>query len=226
MYFMPIHRFRRRGAALVTGALATAVALSGCASPNPVPRTVFPSQTAPPLMAAPLTPVPTFTGYAPPLNAISTTLRWPQPSPVMHFPMPWIDFAVVITNSSTFSFKQIEPVVVLGLCTCNPARHDLRPHEALQVWDATSKVWRMMTSAIMKPDGSYSYAQQIPPIDLGPQASTVINYRLMMSSTAKQTGMVDGNGSVAIYVVQTPGHERLVTKSEADAAQLLVYKVN
>lgn len=207
----------------MTGLLSVGGALTGCASAPERSATRFPHDTDPPLVSLTLPPVPTYSGYAPPLNAVTTTLGWPSPTPPMRYPMDWLEFSVTLANTSGTAFRDLEPVIVMGQCTCNPAKYHLRPYDVLQIWDDTLSGWRNTNTALQKADGSFTSAQQTPPINLAAKGTVTLRYRIQLANPAKQTGLIDGSGSLNVYVLQLPGHERLVTSIGPDAAEPLEY---
>lgn len=221
---MAMHRSRKQGAALAAVLWAIGGVLTGCASAPARSAVAFPHDTNPPLLSLTLPPVPTYSGYAPPLNAVTTTVDWPYPVPPMRYPMDWLPFTVTLTNESGTAFHELEPVIVMGQCTCNPGKYYLRPYDVLQIWDPQQGGWRNINSAIQKSDGTYTSAQQAAPIDLPAHRTASVRYRIQLANPAKQAGLVDGDGSLNVYVLQLPGHERVITGLGPDVTEPLRYE--
>ena len=221
---MPIFRSAGRMAALAC-AVGLLTALAGCGSEAAMPQVAFPSATAGAQIQAqlPVTPAASYTGYAPPLNAIATRISGIPTSLKLTYPMGWQTFTVELTNTSGFDFLDIDPLVVLGQCTCNPDDYNLAPHTSLQLWDAATNAWKGVQVSDMSKDGTYRYSGQVGPINLASKASLTLHFRMTIARTTRETGLRSGTGSLDVFVLQLPGHTRLNVGSGPDATVPLAY---
>jgi hypothetical protein len=248
---MPTSRAARRShavasaptLALALAGTAFALTLAGCASqampkvdyPTPAAGTriadqqsvqpVAPIQPVQPVV--PITPAPSYTGYAPPYNAITARISGLPSGATLTYPMPWLTFSVTLTNTSTFAFHGLDPLLVFGQCTCSPHAHGIAPSVNLQRWDAGSGTWKNIRASEMSERGVYKYASQLGSVDLGPKAAATYRYRLQLSrtlGTGKRSGYVDGTGSLNVYVLQLPKHTRLSAGLDPEAAVPLAYR--
>jgi hypothetical protein len=214
-------------AALVC-AVGFATAVAGCSSEAAMPQVAFPSATVNAQIQAnmPVTPAASYTGYAPPLNAITTRISGIPSGLKLTYPMSWQTFTVQVANTSTFDFVDIEPLVVLGQCTCNPDDYNLAPHTALQLWDAATNAWKGVQVSVMGKDGTYKYTGQVGTTNLGPKASLILRFRMAVVRTTKETGLKSGTGSLDVFVLQLPKHTRLSVGDGPDATVPLAYSFN
>jgi hypothetical protein len=215
----------RRITVRVLGAVLVAASLTACASDKTPPSVAFPSPTEAPVHEVTLPPVSSYSGYQPPLNAITTQISGIPDNTRMYYTMAPLEFTVTIKNSSTFTFQNLEPLVVLGQCTCNPAEADAAPYEFLEYWDAQVSAWRPTATNKVRPDLSFEYNHQIQPITLGAKASVSIKYRVYLGKAPKETGLVKGAGALDYYVLQLPGHNRVKVDTSPDASVPLIYAV-
>jgi hypothetical protein len=222
---MSIHRASLRFTVGLVGGVLALGSLGACASEAKVPSVAFPSASEPPVREVTLPPVSTYTGYAPPLGVVSARISGMSANATMSFKMTPMTFTVTIANSSSFTFKDLEPLVVLGQCTCNPANADAVPYEYLEVWDETGKLWRPVTYSEVGADQTFSYGKQLAPQTLGPNASLSFRYRLYLGKAPKETGLVNGVGSLNFYVLQLPNHTRVKVDTSPDASLALTYAV-
>lgn len=222
-----MHRYRtaRRLAALAGAVLALA-AVGGCSSGAPLPAVAFPSDTAPTILTVPTGPQPSYTGYAPPLNAVQSQIAGLPAGLTLTYPMTPVTFTVTVKNTSTFAFKQLEPLVVLGQCTCDPTDYNLPPHTILDYWDTTTNAWKSVPAAEMGPKGSYSYSQEIGLINLDPKATLSFRFRMSLAKTTRQLGLTNGTGSLDFFLLQSPSHSRITVGLAPDVAFPLTYKFN
>ena len=51
-----------------------------------------------------------------------------------------------------------------------------------------------------------------------------MRYRIQLANPFKQAGLVDGDGSLNVYVLQLPGHERVITGIGPDVTEPLRYE--
>lgn len=214
----------------MAGAVGLAGALAGCAATQAMPVIAFPTDTAPSVLNVPVaaSPVASYTGYAPPLGQVTTQISGLDSSatlsyPAIHGPTVYVTFDVTITNKSTFSFQNLEPLVEFGLCTCNPKGAGAPPSGFLETYEADTATWKPISYAEQAPDNSFSFAKQVGTINLGPHASVTIRYRFSLGKTAKEPGLISGTGSLNYYVMQLPAHTRLQVGSGPDASHLLTY---
>jgi hypothetical protein len=229
----PVFRSARRIAAAV-GAAGLFAALAGCAATQSMPVVAFPSDTAPSVLNIPIaaTPSASYTGYAPPLGQVTTQMSGLTTDatlayPVIHVATVWLTFSVTITNHSTYTFQNLEPLVVLGLCTCNPKAASAPPSGFLETFDTGTNAWKAISYSQLAADNSFSYAKQVGTISLGSKASVTFQYRFSLGKTTKEPGLTAGAGSVNYYVMQLPAHTRVQVGTGPDASHLLTYpKVN
>lgn len=221
---MPIFRSAGRMAALAC-AIGLSTALAGCGSEVATPPVAFPSATAGAQIQAqmPVTPAASYTGYAPPLNAITTRISGIPVGLELTYPMGWQTFTVELTNTSDFDFLGIDPLVVLGQCTCNPNDYNLAPHTSLQLWGAATNAWKHVQISEMGKDGTYSYSGQVGTTNLAPKASLTLLFRMTVARTARETGLRPGTGSLDVFVLQLPKHTRLSVGDGPDATVPLAY---
>jgi hypothetical protein len=231
---MPGSRPVRRPAATVRTVLALVAtlalgALAGCASEQPMPKVDYPTAEAGAQIVnqQPVSASPTYTGYAPPYNAITAQFTGIPAHTRFAYPMPWLTFSVTITNTSDFAFQGIDPLLVFGQCTCNPHGYGIAPSTSLQLWDAATGTWKGIRSSEMNSSGVYKYSPQLGSVDLGPKATATYRYRVQLSRTAaKKTGYVGGAGSLNLYVLQLPKHTRLSAGLNPEASVPLTYAFN
>lgn len=227
---MPAFRRRSRRAALVLAASAASAAVLGtaaCTAAPSVPVVDFPSAATVQPYSVVVTPVPKYTGYAPPFGAVKTTISGLSADTVLSYTKvpDWVDFTVTLTNTSSASFVDIEPLVVFGQCPCNPGNYDLAPHTSVQLWESDTQAWKNITTADLNPRLGFSEQQQVPGIDLGPKAFTSFDYRMVMVSTLKEPGLVSGDSSLNVYVLQLPGRSRISVGQAPDATAALTYHI-
>jgi hypothetical protein len=224
---MTAHRFAKRSIVGVGAATASLLALAtGCASnPGTLPAVTFPSATTPQLYQISVPPRPSYTGYAPPLGVVTTTISDVSSNVTMSFPMSWVTFTVTTKNTSDFSFVNIESLIVFGQCTCNPQDYNLAPHTILQYLDPTTNAWKSITSAVMNSKQQYKSQSQTGPMNLGPDKTVTIQYRMELANTVKEKGLVPGPGSLNVFLLQLPARTRLSASEAADAILPLTYQV-
>jgi hypothetical protein len=225
---MSIHRFARR--ATVTAGAAAAVLVSclvsGCSSDASVPTAAFPSPTAPQVYAVTPAPAPTYTGYAPPLNDVTTAISGLSANMKMVYPMQWVTFTVTLDNMSDFPFVNIEPLVVFGQCACDPKYHSIAPSATVEYLPTGTHTWTKIALSTMDSTGSYQNWNQIPSVNLGPNATRTLTYRMQMNKSINlKPGLVTGAGSLDIFVLQEPGRTRLSVGAAPDATVPLTYVV-
>jgi hypothetical protein len=216
-------RRRLLGAAAVL-ALASFGA-SGCTSDPALPHVDFPSATSAPSIGSvvQVSPAASYTGYAPPLNAITAKFSDIAPNATMTFPMTPVTFTLTLTNTTSFSFQNVQPLVVLGQCTCNPTHYNLTPGVDMQYWDVKTNAWLKMAAGEMGSGMTYSYAPQTGSINLGPHATISYKYRMSLGNIRRDVGLVNGTGSLTVYVLQMPGRSRLSVGLDPDASVPLTY---
>jgi hypothetical protein len=223
---MHISRAAKGTAAVVTAALLT-WPLAGCAAPSSTPAIAYPSATVPQVYAASPVPVTSYTGYAPPYNAVTTTLSGLAANTTLAFPMQWANFTVTLRNTSSFSFKNIEPLLVLGTCTCNPKGHDIAPHTTIEFDNPTTNAWQTLEVASMDSTGLYKDWNEVPEVALPAQSTVTLQYRMKLAKSADlQTGVVPGPGTLDVFLLQEPDRTRLSIGSGPDATASLTYSVN
>ena len=219
---LPRLRLRLAGAA---AALALGFAASGCTSSPALPHVDFPSATSAPSIGTvvQVSPAATYTGYAPPLNAITARFSGIASDPTLTFPMTPVTFTLTLTNSSSFSFQNIQPLIVFGSCTCNPTHYNLTPGVDIQYFDTKTSAWLKMAAGEMGSGLTYSYAPQTGSINLGPHATISYNYRMSLGNTKRDLGLVNGTGSLTAYILQMPQRSRLSVGLDPDASVPLTY---
>ncbi len=216
----------RRCTAAVTAAGVAVGVLAGCASEQAMHSIAFPSSSAGAQIVGqiPVTAAPSYTGYAPPLNAISVRISGLPSKVTLRYPMAWLTFSVTISNTSSFAFKALDPLLVYGQCTCSPANYHIAPSTTLDLWDAATGTWRSLQPSEMNSQGVYKYGAQTGSIDLVPKATVTYKYRFMLSrTTGRKTGLVDGTGSLNMYVLQLPKHTRVSVGLAPEATVPLTY---
>jgi hypothetical protein len=207
-------------------ALVAGVGLAGCATEASMPAVAYPSASvgAQLVVQVPVTPAPSYTGYAPPLGAIAVRFSGLQARTRMHYPMGWLTFSVTLTNTSGFAFRSLDPLLVFGQCTCTPANYGIAPSSSLQLWDAAAAGWKPIQSSELNSRQTYKYVPQLGSIDLGPHAAVTYKYRIQLSRTAgRMKGLVDGTGSLSMYVLQLPKHTRVSVGLDPEASVPLTY---
>lgn len=216
---------RIRGVLATAGAALLLGASAGCAADQSVPHVDFPSATAAPSIGTvfQVSPAPTYTGYAPPLNALRATVTGLPGGQVMKYPMDPVAFTVTVTNTSSFAFQNIQALIVMGQCSCDPADYDLPPHTSLQYWNTQAKAWASISASEMGTGLTFGYTNQTGPLNLGGHASVTYTYRISLARTAKETGLVNGSGSFNVYLLQLPRHTRLKVGLDPDATVPLTY---
>jgi hypothetical protein len=230
----PVPRFRRparRRASRSGRAFAAVVAVlslgaaAGCAADQSLPRVDFPSASPVPSIGTvfQVSPAPSFTGYAPPLNALQVTVSGLNSGQVMKYPMDPVTFTVKITNTSSVPFHDIQALIVMGQCTCNPKGYGLPPHTSLQYWNTQTKAWTNISVSEMGTGLTFRFDNQAGPLDLAGNASASYTYRVSLARMTKETGLVDGTGSLAVYMLQLPRHTRLKVGLDPDASVSLTY---
>jgi hypothetical protein len=216
----------RRCTAAVTAVGAAVGVLAGCASAQAMPTIAFPSASAGGQIVGqiPVTAAPSYTGYAPPLNAISARITGLPTKVTLRYPMAYLTFTVTISNTSSFAFQGLDPLLVYGQCTCSPANYHIAPGTVLDLWNAATGTWKSIQPSEVNSKGVYKYTAQLGTIDLGPKATVTYKYRFMLGRTAtRQTGLVDGAGSLNLYVLQLPKHTRLSVGLAPEASVPLTY---
>jgi hypothetical protein len=216
---------RRAATAAAAFGLAAAV-LAGCSSEQAMPQIAFPSASAAGQLigAMPVSPSPSYTGYAPPLNAVTAQVSGIPDNARLSYPMSWLTFTVTYANTSTFAFQGLDPLIVFGQCTCAPANYGIAPSTNLQVWNAAAGTWKAVNAAEQNAAGTFKYAAQLGSIDLGPKASVTYKYRFELGRTAaRETGLVDGTGSLNVFVLQLPRHTRVSAGLAPEASVPLAY---
>jgi hypothetical protein len=206
-------------------ALALAGA-AGCSSGDGVPPVAFPSASAAASIGTvvQVTPAPSYTGYSPPLNAITAQITNIPSTATLVYPVTsQVTFTVTLTNTSTFAFRNIQPLVVMGQCTCNPTHYNISPRLQMQYWDTSTKLWTGMAAGDMSTGDTYSYALQTGPINLGAHATISYNYRMSLQNTRREPGLVNGTGSLTVYILQMPQRSRLSVGLQPDASVPLAY---
>jgi len=226
---MPRFRHARWRSSSATRALASvaaaALGAAGCAAEQSMPHVDFPSASAVPSIGAQyrVSPAPSYTGYAPPLGALHVTVSGLPDGQVMKYPMDPVTVTVKITNTSSAAFQDIQPLVVMGQCTCNPTDYSLSPHTSLQYWNSQTNAWTNISASEMGTGLTFGYSNQTGPMNLGAEASATYTYRISLARTAKETGLVNGSGSFNVYMLQLPGHTRLKAGLEPDISVPLTY---
>lgn len=227
---MPAFRRTGRRAACALAASALVLGATACTAASEVPAVNYPPATTVPLYGvAPTFPVPTYTGYAPPLGVVTTTISSTGANPTLAFTdantLNWVTFTVTLTNSSSFSFVNIGLLLVLGSCTCNPRNYDTAPHTTVQFLDATTQGWRTIKATYVDSRGTYKDEDQVSGINLGAKATETFQYRMAMLSPENEAGLTSGESSVNIYVLQLPERSRLTVGQGPDATIPLAYQV-
>jgi hypothetical protein len=224
---MPAFFLGNRWPALVLTASAVAFGTAACSAGSQVPAVDFPSAATVQPFSVQLDPVPSFTGYAPPLGAVATTITGLPATTVLSYTkiLSWVDFTVTLTNTSDSSLVDIEPLVVFGQCSCDPQFYDIAPHTSVQVWEPDAQTWKAVTSADLNSNQAYSEQQQVPGINLGPDAAASFRYRIAMDNPVKEKGLLSGDSSLNIFVLQLPGRSRLSVGLAPDATAALAYRV-
>jgi len=217
---------RRALATVGASALVAAMLTSGCASTPQVPAVAFPSAAVPRQLAVSAAPIPTFTGYNPPLGAVVTTISGVAANTTLHYPMTWLTFTVKLDNTSTYPFSYIEPLIVFGQCTCNSKHYDTAPHTQVELWDPKTSTWTLISPGTMDSSLSYKPYDQMTPINLGPKASVTFSYRMEMMATTQQNGLVSGASSLDVFVLQLPGRTRVTVGLGPDASVPILYLIN
>jgi hypothetical protein len=226
---MPVSIAVRRFAAAAAAAGLALGASAGCASQQAMPTVDFPSASTGVQLVGqlPVAAAPSFSGYAPPLDAITVKLSGLAAGARFSYPMDWLSFTATIANTSGFAFHGLDPLVVFGQCTCSPADHHIAPSTSLQVWNASAGTWKGISPSDINSKGVYKFSGQLGSIDLGPNATVTYKYRVALSrTTARQTGLVDGTGSLNMYVLQLPGHTRLTASLDPEATVPISYAFN
>ena len=208
------------------GVVSPLALLAGCASDAKVPQVAFPSVSAPSVRSVQVPPVTTYSGYAPPLNAVTARISGVDSSVPMAYRMTPVEIDVTVANSSGYTFQDLEPLVVLGQCSCDAAHGGIAPQGFLDVWDDTAQVWRSTGYSTMQADGTFKFSKQADAIRLGPKASVTLRYRLYLGRTAKETGLVRGSGAFDFYILQLPNHTRVKVGTGPDAFVPLAYDVS
>jgi hypothetical protein len=190
-----------------------------------VPSVAFPAPpTAGPILAeASTAPSASYTGYAPPTNAVTTAISGIAADAAMTYPMAWLTFTVTLANSSGFAFKDVEPYVVMGHCGCDP-RNGVAPLVLLDYQNAAG-AWVNLSAGTMNAKGRFDFGGQIGGIDLDGHAAVRLTYRIMTGNTAGETAFTDGAGSLDVYVLQLPKHGRLTTDPGPDASTPLSFRL-
>jgi hypothetical protein len=171
-----------------------------------------------------VSPAPTYTGYSPPLNAIKAQFTNIAANAALVYPVTSpLTFTVTLTNTSSFAFQNIQPLVVMGQCTCNPTHYNISPRVQMQYWNASTKAWTGMAAGDLSTGLTYSYAPQTGSINLGPHATISYNYRVSLQSTRRELGLVNGEGSLTVYILQMPNRSRLSVGLDPDASVPLAY---
>jgi hypothetical protein len=221
-------RVIRRSAVAIAAVGLALGALSGCVSAQAVPTVDFPSASnsagAQVVGQVPLSPAPSYTGYAPPLNAISVQFSGLSAPTTLRYPMTPLTFTVTLKNTSSFAFVGLDPQLVFGQCTCSPANYHIAPSTVLQLWDTATRTWKGIQSSEQNSKGDYKYASQVGIINLGPKATVTYKYRFQLSrTTGKATGLVNGTGSLDMFVLQMPKHTRVSVGLGPEATTPLTY---
>jgi hypothetical protein len=217
------HRISRGAAS--AGAVVV-LAAAGCTAGESIPRVDFPSPVSAPSIGSVVrvTPAPSYTGYAPPLNAIKATFTNIASGAILTFPTTTpVSFTLTLQNTSTFNYRNIQPLIVMGQCTCNPAHDDIAPRIQMQYWDVATKSWLNMAAGVMGTGITYSYAIQTGSINLGAHASVSYDYRMTIQNTKREPGLVNGAGSLTTYILQMPLRTRLSVGLDPDATVPLTY---
>jgi len=215
--------------ALTAGFALGSGALAGCASEQSMPKIDFPAPTTGAQVVnqqpVPTAASPSYTGYAPPYNAIAVQISGIPAGTVLSSPMPWLTFDVTLTNNSGFAFQGLDPLLVFGQCTCSPHHDGIAPSTNLELWDAGSGTWKSIRSSETDRRGGYKYAPQLGSVNLGPKATATYRYRVQLSrNTVQRAGLVDGTGSLNVYVLQLPKHTRLSAGLAPEATVALAYR--
>jgi hypothetical protein len=182
-----------------------------------------PSTAGPILAEVSVAPTASYTGYAPPTNAVTTTISGITAGAAMTYPMAWLTFTVTLTNSSDFAFKEVEPYVVMGHCGCDP-RNGVAPLVLLDRQNAAG-AWVNLSIGVLNAKGRFDFGGQIGGIDLGGHAAVHLNYRIMTGNTAGELPFTNGAGSLDVYVLQLPKHGRLTTDPGPDASTPLSFRL-
>jgi len=206
-------------------AVAALASIAGCASDPKLPQVTFPSVSAPSLRGVQVSPVVPYSGYAPPLNAVKAEISGVGSGVTMTFRMSPVEIDVTLTNTSSYTFQDLEPLVVLGQCTCNAANGGKAPQGFLDVWDDTAQAWRSTAYSVMQADQTFKFSKQADSIKLGPKASTSLRYRVYLGKAPKEVGLVRGVGAFDFYLLQLPNHTRIKVGAEPDAFVPLAYDV-
>lgn len=223
-----LHRRSVRWAARVAvGAWAVSVlaAAAGCASPAQVPKVAYPDVSAPSIRKVQDRPAAPYSGYAPPLNTIKARISGGASDVVMAYRMAPAEIDVTVTNTSAYTFQDLEPLVVLGQCTCDAANRGIAPQGFLEIWDDSAQAWRSAAYSAMQQDQSFKFSKQTDPINLGPGSSVNLRYRIYLGRTPKETGLVRGVGAFDFYILQLPNHTRVKVGTGPDAFIPLTYDV-
>lgn len=213
----------RVAAGVSAASLLTAVA--GCASPAKVPKVEFPGVSSPSVRSVQAPPVTRYSGYAPPLNVVNAQISGVGSDVVMAYGMTPVEIDVTVTNTSAYTFQDMEPLVVLGQCTCDAANSGIAPQGFLEIWDDTAQVWRSTAYSTVQPDQTFKFSKQTDPVSIGAKASLNLRYRLYLGRTPKETGLVHGTGAFDFYILQLPNHTRVKVGTGPDAFVPLTYDV-
>ena len=220
----------RRSAVAMAGVGLAFGALTACTSEQALPKVDFPSASAvaPIVGQQPVSAAPTYTGYAPPFNAITVQIVGVAATAKLSYPMAWLTFTVTITNTSGFAFQGIDPLLVFGQCTCSPANYHIAPGAALQLWTTGTGtgtgVWKSIQPSDLDSKQTFKYTGQVGSINLGPKAVVTYKYRMELGRTVlKAIGLVNGTGSLNMYILQLPKHTRLSTGLGPEASVPLTY---
>jgi hypothetical protein len=219
---------RRTACALAASALVFGAA--ACTAASGVPAVNYPPATTVPLYGvAPTLPVATYTGYAPPLGVVTTTISTASANATLTFTdantLNWVTFTVTLTNSSNFSFVNVGLLLVLGSCTCNPRNYDTAPHTTVQFFDTTTQGWRTIKATYLDSHGNYKDEDQVAGLNLGAKDTETFQYRMAMLNPENEAGLTSGESSVNIYVLQLPERSRLTVGQGPDATVPLAYQV-
>jgi hypothetical protein len=206
-------------------ALAVGFSASGCTSEPALPHVDFPSATSAPSIGAvvQVTPAASYTGYAPPLNGITAQFSGIAANATLTFPMNPMTFTLTLVNTTSFPFQNIQPLIVLGQCTCNPTHYDLTPAVDMHYWDVKTNAWLKMAPGELGSGLTYSWAPQTGSINLGPHATISYKYEMALGDTRRELGLVNGTGSLTAYILQMPQRSRLSVGVDPDASVPLTY---
>jgi hypothetical protein len=192
-----------------------------------VPSVAFPApSTAGPILAdASIAPTASYTGYAPPTNAVTATISGIAADAAVTYRMAWLTFTVTLANSSDFAFKDVEPYVVMGRCGCDPRNGDSPP--VLLEHQNASGAWVNLSAGVMNGKGRFDFGNQVGELDLAGHAVVRLTYRIRIGNTANNTAnanaFTNGVGSLGVYVLQLPEHSRLTTDLGPDASTPLSF---